>query len=393
MGTAVAALATQAGKRPIVFRLKDSGIPRADTLRNQGWLQSGIMYPIAAFQGDEVRFQNFARSTFQSGRGMLKSIGLPIPDDNGIVGINKDDSRRIGKLNRRAELIGFSIDQFRQLEPDEARNQLEALYNPKQLYFRIPDLPFDEAKVLERLRSKAIENGAKFFQTEAPVTISKHGSVTRINFDGQTIESSVTLIAAGSGSFDLLKQLGITANGKLRLTPLLVGQTDPVLPASIFIDWGMGYSAVQHRYTDDRNPARPIVVGGGDATRLKNAKHCLYENREFREEHLHELHNCLPAPLTDRLSDVRYTAGYEVIPDQYGVSEFGPWIQEFGNVVFASPGRATVATDAAIKTWGKLTTKLNGNKKIPIPHSIPGNWTEPIKMHFQKIYTFNDAEG
>jgi glycine/D-amino acid oxidase-like deaminating enzyme len=59
LGTAVAALASAAGFGVLVIRLRDHIIPRADTLRNQGWLQSGIMYPIDQF-GGRANYERFA---------------------------------------------------------------------------------------------------------------------------------------------------------------------------------------------------------------------------------------------------------------------------------------------------------------------------------------------
>ena len=71
LGTAVAALASQSGYRVLVLRLGDGGIPRADTLRNQGWLQSGLLYSMRDFS-DEAEYRALALRTFFGGREMLR---------------------------------------------------------------------------------------------------------------------------------------------------------------------------------------------------------------------------------------------------------------------------------------------------------------------------------
>src|SRR4051794_26861417 len=70
LGTTLAALSSTAGTPPLVLRLEDSGRPRADTLRNQGWLQSGLLYRRSDFvTSDEYRV--VAKKTFVGGRELL----------------------------------------------------------------------------------------------------------------------------------------------------------------------------------------------------------------------------------------------------------------------------------------------------------------------------------
>jgi glycine/D-amino acid oxidase-like deaminating enzyme len=91
LGTAVAALASQADYRVLVLRLNDSGIPRADTLRNQGWLQSGLLYRLEDFS-DEAQYRNVAETTYFGGREMLRDCRMGYPPERGILRVVKTNS-------------------------------------------------------------------------------------------------------------------------------------------------------------------------------------------------------------------------------------------------------------------------------------------------------------
>lgn len=389
LGVAVAALASAMGYSPVVFRLKDGEIPRADTLRNQAWLQSGVMYPLNKFS-DVKEYQIFAKQTLLAGRNMLRDSGLIIPTGSGIVSIK--DPLRIEELRTKAKLLELSQDHFRQLETDEAKAKLEDFYDEEMNYFHIPDAPFDEAGVLDYLRKEAMNEGAKFIQVTEPVEVERKGENIKIKFDGNVIETPVLLIAAGTGSFSLLEHLGERLNGYLRRTPLWVGTSRPGLPASVLVDYEYGFSAVQHQYDEGSLEGNPVVIG--TRARLKYAPSVSVDGRSIPLSEQSELQGYLPQVLKDRISSARYTAGYEVIPNvEVKLSEYQPWIEDFGNVLFASPGRATVAQPAAYEVMEKLISKLaSSSTKIQLPSKSLGGWNDLISMHYQPNYKYCDAE-
>src|SRR4051812_21117722 len=89
LGSSLANFTAAAGHDCLVLRRPDGGSPNADTLRNQGWLQSGIMYPIHHFV-DEEAYATFATRTFFAGRDLLAMCGLPAPKAGGILGLRKE---------------------------------------------------------------------------------------------------------------------------------------------------------------------------------------------------------------------------------------------------------------------------------------------------------------
>ena len=243
LGTAVAALASAAGYGVLVLRMSDKGVPRADTLRNQGWLQSGVMYHVEGFRS-EADYAEFATRTFFAGRTMLSDCGLPLSSSPGLICVQRED--RVADLVRKVALLKFGRDEFRRLELDEVDNRLQEFADPKSAYFSIPDTPFDEAGVLTHLRRSAVRDGAEFIELTEPVTLERRGDLIRIHCGGNTLNSPVTLITAGAGSFALVGQLGLALQGELRRTPLLVSSNDGAIPSPIFIDLDRGFSAVHH---------------------------------------------------------------------------------------------------------------------------------------------------
>lgn len=387
LGTAVAALASSAGLGVLVTRLRDHAVPRADTLRNQGWLQSGIMYPVSQFNGRD-QYERFATQTFFAGRQMLRQCGIPIHEGNGILGVR--DRARTDDLVDKSALLRFSKDEFRRLETDEVVTKLGELADDGMSYFHIPDVPFDEAGVLTYLREEAKRCGTEFIQVDEPVTLQRSNEIVRICCGEEIFESPLTLVTAGSGSFDLVDQVGGKLEGELRRTPLLVSDRPGCLPPGVFVDLERGFSAVRH-------PCAGLADGAavvGTKARSQPAPRVAADERHIPLEEEQEFVKCLPPVLASRLLPARYTAGYEVIPRRVGgPTAYEPWIEDCGSVVFASPGRATVALMAANLTLARLLEKrsLTKPKSFNLPSTGRINWAEPITMHFSPDYDFDDS--
>jgi glycine/D-amino acid oxidase-like deaminating enzyme len=388
LGTAVAALASAAGHGVLVLRLSDEGVPRADTLRNQGWLQSGVMYHIGEFRS-EADYAHFATKTFFAGRSMLAECGLPLSSRRGLVCVKRAD--RIDDLIHKNTLLRFGQDEFRQLESDEVEARLQEFGDPGTTYFSIPDTPFDEAGVLTYLRKSAVRDGAQFLEVANPITLAPRNDLVRIHWDGNMLESPVTLITAGAGSFDLVGQLGQVLQGELRRTPLLVSSNACAMPSPIFIDLDRGFSAVHHLCTGLNHGA--IVVG--TKARLQPADFALPDDRRIPVREQQRLKDCLHPILAERLLPGRLTAGYEVIPvASKALTAFEPWIEDLGSAIFASPGRATMALEAARTTLAQILKKIRERRGEKFGYDASGHarWNAEISMHYTPQYTFDDAE-
>ncbi|HEX7680327.1 MAG TPA: FAD-dependent oxidoreductase, partial [Thermoanaerobaculia bacterium] len=126
LGTAVASLASEMGFAVLVARLSDSFCPKADTLRNQGWLQSGTLFNPSQFRNTE-EYYRIVRRTFNGGRNLLRSVNLPIPNERGVLRVLKgSDAEK--EIEARRKKLRFPEADFRRLERDEAVAIVEDLH-------------------------------------------------------------------------------------------------------------------------------------------------------------------------------------------------------------------------------------------------------------------------
>jgi glycine/D-amino acid oxidase-like deaminating enzyme len=388
LGTAIAALAAMAGYQPLVLRLPDDDRPNADTLRNQGWLQSGIMYSLDEFS-DHDDYAVLANRTFFAGRSMLAECGIPHSTEFGIISVK--DSERIRQLELKRTLLGMPNEDFRLLERSEFPAGLTDVTASDSAYYRIPDCPFDEAAVLRALRDIARSHNADFVQLTHPVQLEAAGAATRIRYGGHVFESPVIVIAAGAGSFHLVNQIGGQLDGELRRTPLLVSHSPQLVPCSVFVDWDSGYSAVKHAAPGLPNGAAVV----GTKARLQPAPIVSAADRRIPENERLKFERCLHPALAKSLLPGRFTAGYEVIPRRTtGLTAYDPWIVPFGNVLFASPGRATIGWLAAQEALEKTIEMIEAASFRRVVHSPDPllTWQHPIHMHYTTQYSFNDLE-
>lgn len=388
LGTGLAALAAMAGHPPLVLRLPDEERPNADTLRNQGWLQSGVIYRLKDFSSEDD-YVALANRTFFSGRSMLEECRLPHSPGRGIISVK--NPKRIAELERKRDLLGVSSDEFHRLEVGEIPAGLKDVTDSGSVYYRIPDCPFDEAAVLEYLRNVARSYDADFVQLAEPVRLERDGSMTRIRYGDCVFDSPVTAIAAGAGSFELVRQIGRQLDGELRRTPLLVSHSPELVPCPVFVDLDRGYSAVKHVLAD--LPFGAAVVG--TKAKLQPAPFAAAADRKVLETERVEFEEYLHPELRRTLLPGRFTAGYEVIPlRSTGVSAYEPWIVVFDNVLFASPGRATIGWSASQEALDHVIEMILAQSEQPVVHTPDpySSWQHPVQMHYMPTYSFNDLE-
>lgn len=385
-GVMLAAEAAALGLRPLVLRLSDRPRPRAETVRNQGWLQSGATHRFRDFPSRDA-FREFGQQAYFFGRDTLKECGLPTPAERGLL--ITSDPVRIAELHEARALLRFPEDEFRQLEPDESQRLGGEHWDPGAAYFYIPDAPFDEASVLEYYRAAAKSEGAVFLNLEEPARLSRVAGGVRVAFDGYRIDAPLVVVAAGAGSFGLMAGYGVTLNGSLQRTPLRVAEAPPSMPAPVMVDSNWGWSGVRHFRAGD-SPA--IVMG--TRVNCKNVAFADAFERNIPEAKKLEFMSRTPPPF-DRLAG-RFTAGYEVVPAPgVTISRFSPWIEAHGDVIFGSPGRATTAKVAVNQALVKIMQHriARPGKTTPFDRSECREWDELIEMHFMGTFDFDDGEG
>lgn len=389
LGTAVAALASLAGYRVLLLRLQDVGRPRADTLRNQGWLQSGLLYKLEDF-ADENEYRNVARTTYFGGREMLRECEMSHSSERGVLRVL--DPNRIAETEYKARLLKLPESEFRRLETNEARDLLLEMYEPNSTYYTLPDSPFDEAGVLRYLRARAMEKGAEFVQLTEPVSLEPITGTTRIRCGQTALESPVTLVAAGAGSLPLMTQAGYTLSAELRRTPLFVHSGTCGLAVPLLADVNRGFSVLRHIGNSSSSGA--IVIG--TKSKKQPVEFVPPDQRRIPDDEIVKFKKCLHPELDRYVSTGRFTAGYEVIPKPPVVKSFvEPWIEDCGNILFASPGRATLGLAGAKLALASLISKIaqrNGKqfRLVHLRNSLP--WDNDIHMHFEDHYDFDDKE-
>lgn len=390
LGTIAAALTVQVGFKPLVVRLADAGAPRADTLRNQGWLQSGVMYPAAHFP-DLQHYASFALQSYIGGRELLRNCNLPIPTEGGLL--KATDPERLDQLKAKLTVLKLSPDEFRQLGSDEAEAAFGMHFDPTASYFKIPDCPFDEAGVLNFFRDKAQQGGAVFLEVAEPVRLANANHAVIVEAGDLRVETPVLVVAAGAGSFDLMHQVAVPLDGDLQRTPLMVADAPKDMPASIVVDLDLGFSAVRH----ERGADSPAAVVMGTRAKSSKAPRVDAQQRRLSTEELDQFGQGVPPSFYTSFRGGRYTAGYEVIPGaKTGLKLYQPWIVPNKRVIFASPGRATTSLQAGLRLIPEISKAIEeagGQKTSAVDLSGCTQWECQIQMHYMNNYNYNDAKN
>jgi glycine/D-amino acid oxidase-like deaminating enzyme len=394
LGVGIAAVVAQRGFRVLLLRLPDINRPHADTLRNQAWLQSGLMY-IDRFE-DRKHGLLLAKRMFHGGNAMLAQLGVQPPSDDrrGILRVKGvDDTNQL-----LADAKDLSISKLvNRIPHSEAESRLGSLYDSQGQYFTIPDAPFDEAMVMTRLREAAQQNGATLAETAEPITLKLDSSKKALQVDlgGQPVKSKVTVCAAGAGNISLRDQLGLQPIFTIRQTPLLVADEDLGTNAFLFADRSRGWSFTRHpsapggsanAYVIGTRVHRPVDFKPADARRI-----LADDFKLFRQ--------CLPDSLAHLCDRGRFTAGYEIIPDESTRTRYvEPWVDqhpEFPQLLFAMPGRATLGLFTARQVATSVFKHLSddghrGKGRSSLGLSNDQAWNGQVHMHFEPYFDFND---
>jgi glycine/D-amino acid oxidase-like deaminating enzyme len=397
LGLAIAALAAQKGYEVRVFRLNDQDRPCADTLRNQGWLQSGLMY-IDRFGADRARGRTLSRQMYFAGRRMLVDLELPLPTeaDRGIIRLNSEEEAALLEEDARY----LRIAGVQRLDTTFVQRRLGDIYEDG-IFYSIPDAPFPEAMVLTKLREIAQQQRADLIQSTTPARLisdinSESGARVECQIDGKNYQilSKATIAAAGAGNWPLLHGLGIDPAMTLRQTPLLVLHETFFTDVPIFADRMRKFSFVRHPPDGELLPEGALVIG------TKVHREVAFkppDSRRIEPEDREEFETYLPSILKEKISSGRFTAGYEVIPDKKlelkDIEPWVEWVEGFPAVLKAVPGRATMGMFVARQILDEITSRIGVPDTTRSPYSRIGMpWDGEIFMHYHPNYSFNDSE-
>ena len=397
MGLAIAALAAQRGYRVYLLRLIDWRKPSSETLRNQGWLRSGLL-DIKRFGPDRERGRHLARQMFFAGRRILLDLGLALPDesDHAVVRLKDEDEARL--LEDDANYL--RLPGVARLDQSFIKLRLGDLYD-EGIFYSIPDVLFPEATVLTRLRDIAVAEEAELVQASAPAHLvmddkSKSGVRVdvRLGSDHQ-IFSKATICAAGAGNLRLLEDLEIDSEMVLRQTPLFVLHDTSFTDIPIYADLERGFSFVRHPPEEALLPNGALVIG--TSVHQDNVPFVPYNQRKIRQEDRERFVASLPPILQQRIPSGRFTAGVEVIPaKKLGLRQVEPWVKWVEGVpalLKATPGRATMGMFVAHEVLAQLEDRIGPPEKQRYPRSRSDNtWDDEILMHYHTKYDFNDSE-
>jgi glycine/D-amino acid oxidase-like deaminating enzyme len=414
LGLATAFLASQRGYHVHLYRLGNDDRPRADTLRNQGWLQSGLIYvgKIAQLRGGKPipntaeakaearkRGRLVANQMYAAGLTLLDGLGIARPkeSDRGILRVHpNEEHERIFLEDARA--LGLKEEVVQKLPPDQVKKRLGSLFEDGN-YYVIPDAPFPESRVLELLRENATKEGTVFIECKTPVHLERDsGSPSRhvVTADGWRHSSLATVVAAGAGSQQLLDHLGIDAGLKFQHTPLLVLDGCHAVEIPIFADRPRGFSLVRHAANGPTLPEGALVIGTNVLE--TDIPFVPYHERKVRDDQvkkfLEHLPDCLSCQVTKH---GRFTSGFEVIPhghqdeDGYDYHYVEPWVRRLGatdnlNLLIAMPGRATTGLLTAEMVLSELDELLDGLSRGSKKSIVVGGWNGGIDMHFHRHY-------
>jgi glycine/D-amino acid oxidase-like deaminating enzyme len=374
VGAVIAHMAAVAGFRTMLFRRCDLQKPEADTLRNHGWFQSGLLYgrdqPLAA---DTMRW---------AGPRLLHEYGIPRPAERGLFRV-KTEAEATGLLEtaRRLDLMS----QVDRLTEAEARNLLGPFHRPGLLVFRVPDGPFDQAALLEAIRGECVRAGAVLRDVETAVVleprVDEPGRFRVMTEDGP-LDPDVTVVATGCMIAEVLRPLGIEPELRVQRSPLLnMAAGNHLEGAPLLVDRHTNLTVLRHR-SETWNGGVLVV---GSRGRFEPD-----DKRQTSEAEQRELLDLLPEDIRPTLGsdDYRMTAGHKTEgKDKSGKWTVAPWLltpPQWPGLIAAIPGKATSALAAAIAVMARVAEFVDSSPTgiRPWPR-LANSWINDVHMHFE----------
>jgi glycine/D-amino acid oxidase-like deaminating enzyme len=374
LGAIVGHQAAKLGLETIIYRLGDLFRPEADSLRNHGWLQSGLLY---AHDEPEV-----AAAMRWSGRLMLREYGLEPPAARGVFRVsNEADAEALLEGAKRLRLSGL----VERMSDAEIRRDLGPFYVPNRPCFRVPDAPFDQALLLRRVRRAGVRQRAVFRDVVQPISLrpigGNKGRFIVVTPDGEH-EPDVTVLATGCGTPKILEPLGIAPPLKVVRSPLLNMRAGDLLKdVPLFVDRSSQLATVRHPSVSWGGNV--LVVGNRSRPQVPSLGPMPRQITRLEEQKLLEL---LPPQIRPTAGAYRTTAGFKTESlDNQRESTIKPWVYtppEWPGLIVAVPGKATMSlatADRVLSTVVELIGKRSSKSGLP---SLTSSWVDDVRMHF-----------
>lgn len=234
LGLSVAMLAAEQGRRVELWRIRDSPVPQADTLRNMAWLHSGL-----AFSKMDLRLARRIRLARQE---MVRGLGLAgalADEPRGIFCV--PECLKTAFQENAAKLDKIAETQVQEITYHEAFREVGELAGEsgdRHSFFRVPDYAFPEVEVMSSCRSRAIAADVKIYDSERPVRVRRNDSAARgyeIELpNGRRIQPANTLLAAGARLPKMLDDLNISFRYRLSafVSPILCWRGSWIRPST-----------------------------------------------------------------------------------------------------------------------------------------------------------------
>lgn len=237
-GAILAYLAAKAGARVILFRISDRNRPFADTLRNHGWMQSGLLYAVS-IPREAARMRVWGKLMLD----MFNVTPLPGP---GIFRMASE--ARAEQFWQEADSLKVRVELYSEAE---AREILGAAYEPGRHNFAVPDRPFNPAELIDSALIRAELEGAEIIDLDPSCMVelvresnAPNGFLVKVG--DKLYGAGATVICAGAGTPRLLEQVGAEHRVRVFRSTLLSILGLNLCSAPLLVDLDTGLSLVRH---------------------------------------------------------------------------------------------------------------------------------------------------
>jgi glycine/D-amino acid oxidase-like deaminating enzyme len=338
-GLATAVKLANSGHRVInVVRRGLPGIPTRTTQTNHGWIQSGLLYP----RDPVLRHVPWASAGVLLRRyGHVPPASLPV-NARGIFGFQTADMA-VDDFMEAADALGWANLVTRLSAATVYRRLGDFAKGNDYVYFSVPDVPFDQGRLLSDLHRHGQALGVEQIEVERPVTLLRDGASIAVKFDNgvTTDPRSLVVLCAGGGTQELLEGTGLRLHDLTLHRSILALVVDPTfMPrCPLYVDRSRGLAFVRH--------GDVVVVGG--AGRSETAEGWAVSPASAAEQQAlrSQLGN-----LDDRWiatdSYRRWTVGIKAEIEVNGSPRVHPKVwnladQGVSNLIVGVPGKATLA--------------------------------------------------
>lgn len=359
-----------------------------DSLRNQSIIHYGIMYG----EKNKVAAMRMA----YSGRRMHEIVGLPIPEDGGIIRCRPEEVEKVFEVAKALQLhntVSLVNDKV-------ARKEIGPFFKSGFSHVHIPESLFQEGLIMTKADLLARENGLKIIN--AKVSLVPHPSdPTKCLIDkgDEFVEAEYLILCAGAGLPKLFDQLKLKHNIAVWCTPLIRFYSSVQMEASLFMDKSNGLSeggffVVQHKLAT--TPPLGYLVAAKSMRRPIRSDEP--EQRVVLPDEEAAIRAEIPRSILPHPNahGYRLVAGYKTeVIGQDGRSTIDSKIiscAPYKNVIAVVPGKATLTFDLAEQVLEWLHLASNVRPVLTLSAMVGGAVMMPDKPKVGKGSTDNQID-